>query len=255
MPVHSAYLKASTVPLRLSQSPVNQNQYNWPKPPPPPLNQDITQLKLGRAAFEARDYNHALEAFRRFALQRPNNLAVHFWLGTTLSALGQEKEAEKEFASCIELSASVGLDSAEMRNNLGNTLIAEGYIKEPLFDFKRAVYINPRCAQPYLGLAKCLIESGNFEEALVALTNYEKAGGQDITAILLRGLALAGNDQYSQARECLTNFLTAAQNAGYNQPPDKDLASFKERYVTTGSATPAAVDLAHRILNEMQQRN
>jgi tetratricopeptide (TPR) repeat protein len=251
----AAPIKASSPALRLSQAAANQNQYNWPKQPAPPPNQDITQLKLGRAAFEARDFNGALEAFHRFALQRPNNLAVHFWLGTTLSALGQEKEAEKEYASCIDLAASVGLDSAEMRNNLGNTLIREGYIKEPLFDYKRAVYINPRSAPPYLGLAKCLIETGSFDEALIALNDYEKAGGQDINAMLLRGLALAGKDQYAPAREYLTKFLTAAQNGGYNQPLDKDMTSFKAKYVTTGSANPAAVDLAQRILYEMQQRN
>jgi tetratricopeptide (TPR) repeat protein len=223
--------------------------------PPAHDPNDITQLTLGRAAFDARDFNRALQAFYRFSTQRPNNLAVHFWLATTLSALGRDQEAQKEYASCLQLSASIGLDSAEMRTDLGNNLIRQGLIKEPMFDYKRAITIDPRSPSPYLGLAKCLIETGNFDEALSALSSYQKAGGQDINAILLHGLALAGKDQYGPAKQDLSNFLNAAQNGGYNQPLDQDRSSWREKYVTTGSANQGAIDLARRMLNEIQQRN
>jgi Flp pilus assembly protein TadD len=215
---------------------------------------DITQLKAGRAAFEARHFDQALQAFYLFRELRPRNLSVHFWLGTTLEALGRDEEAEKEYELCLQLSATLGLDSAEMRNNLASVLVRRGYTKEPLFDYKRASLIDPRCAPPYLGLAKCLIEAGNFDEALVALNNYQHVGGQDINALLLHGLALAGKDQYAPARQDLTNFINAAQNGGNNQPLDKDWSSFRRKYVTTGGVSPGAIDLARRMLNEMQQR-
>ncbi|MBS1996369.1 MAG: tetratricopeptide repeat protein [Cyanobacteria bacterium SZAS LIN-2] len=215
---------------------------------------DVTDLKAGRAAFEAQQYDEALRAFYRFRDQRPNNLSVHFWLATTLATMGRNKEAVAEYVSCLDLAKSIGMDSAEMRHNLGNALIRGGYLKEPTFDFQRATIIDPKCPAPYLGLAKCLIESGNFDEAIVALKTYQRNGGQDINAILLHGLALAGKDDYIPAKQDLNDFISAAQNGGYSRPPDKDLTSFRTKYVTTGSVNPAAKELAARTLKYIQQR-
>jgi len=222
--------------------------------PTPAKSIDITNLKAGRAAFDARHFDEALHYFGKFRDQRPNNLSVHFWLATTLSAMGRDKEAVAEYVDCLDLSKSIGLDSAELRHNLGNALVRGGYLKEPLFDFQRAALIDPKRPAPYLGLAKCLIESGNFDEALAALTSYQKNGGQDVHAILLHGLALAGKDQYGPASQDLNDFLNAVQNGDSNRPPDKDLTSFRTRYVTTGGVSAAAIDLAKRTLKEIQLR-
>jgi Flp pilus assembly protein TadD len=215
---------------------------------------DITHLTAGRAAFEARQYDRALAEFYLFCQQRPTNLSVHFWLASTLAAMGRDQEAVVEYVKCLGFSKSIDLDSAEMRNNLANDIIARGHFGEALFDYKRATIIDPRCTAPYLGLAKCLIEAGNFDEALMALTNYQKAGGKDVNAILLHGLALAGKDQFEPAKQDLTSFINAAQNGANNGPLDQDLGVSRERYVTTGGVSPAALDLARRILNEIQHR-
>ena len=91
-------------------------------------------------------------------------------------------------------------------------------------------------------------------EALIALTNYQKAGGQDINALLLHGLALAGKDQYAPATQDLTNYINYSQSGSNNGPLDKDLTSLKLKYVTIGGVNPRAIDLARRVLDEMQHR-
>ena len=247
------------VPVQTQAQPQQPAQQPTQQPAQQPTQQpaksiDITDLKAGRAAFDARQYDDALRSFSKFRDQRPNNLSVHFWLATTLAALGRDKEAVAEYVDCLDLSKSIGLDSAELRHNLGNALVRGGYLKEPLFDFQRAAAIDPKRPAPYLGLAKCLIESGNFDEALVALTTYQKNGGQDVHAILLHGLALAGKEQYGPATQDLNDFINAVQSGDVNRPPDKDLTSFRTRYVTTGGVNAAAMDLAKRTLKEIQQR-
>ena len=215
-------------------------------------------LKSGRTLFEQKRFDEALVAFGKFRDQRPNNLAVHFWLATTLAALNRDPEAIREYTSCLNLAASIGMDSSEMRSNMGNALLRAGYVKEPLFDFKRAATIDSRCPPPYLALAAALIDAGNFDEALSALDAYKKSGGLDIAALFLHGLALAAKDQYEPARRDLTDFLKAANEQSLQQksgaaPPALDLgltsATFK--YVTTGSTTSRALDLATRILNQL----
>jgi tetratricopeptide (TPR) repeat protein len=226
--------------------------------PPNGSSVDITMLKAGRAFFEQKRFAEALIAFGKFRDQRPNNLAVHFWLATTLAALGRDKEAIPEYTSCLNLSASIGMDSSEMRSNLGNALVRAGYVKEPLFDFKRACQIDSRCPPPYLALAAALIDAGNFDEALNALDAYKKSGGLDIAALFLHGLALAAKDQYEPARKDLTSFLTAAseqsnlqKSGGSPAAPDQGLSSAQIKYVTAGSITPSAIELATRILNQL----
>ena len=215
-------------------------------------------LKAGRALFEQQRYDEALIAFGKFRDQRPNNLAIHFWLATTLAALKRDQEAIREYTSCLNLAASIGMDSSEMRSNMGNALLRAGYIKEPLFDFKRATIIDARCPPPYLALAAALIDAGNFDEALSALDAYQKSGGLDIAALFLHGLALAAKDQYAPARRDLTAFLRAAneqnlqKNSGATPPRlDQGLTSASFKYVTTGSTTPQAIELATRILNQL----
>jgi tetratricopeptide (TPR) repeat protein len=241
----------------LSTQPIdNGNNNNNVAPATPPPSVDLTLLKAGRAYFDKHDLTAALQSFYQFRDQRPNNLAVHFWLATTLAALGRDKEATPEYVNCLNLSASIGLDSTELRDNLANALCRGGFTKEPTFDYQRALAIDPRCPAPYLGLAKCLIDAGNFDEALVALDKYLKNGGADLNGLLLQGLAHAGKDQFDLARNDLTSFLQmATANGAANRKLDNDLNSAPTSYVvlsgTTGSVSPGAIELANKILSQL----
>lgn len=180
-------------------------------------------LYKGRDFYSHGDLQNALAQFKEFARLKPNNLAVHFWLGTVYSELGMNKQALDEYSSSLKLAASVGMDSPELRINLGNCMCQEGYVKESLFDYERSLVIDKRYALAYLGMAKCRIESGDFDGALTALGEYQRAGGNDRNAILLRGLALAAKEQLVEARYCLNLFLNDT-GAGTTLSPEVKLA-------------------------------
>ncbi len=180
----------------------NQNQ-NQSKSNPDYL--DI--LYKGRDFYGRGDLQNALAQFKEFARLKPNNLAVHFWLCTVYSEMGMNKQALDAYSSSLKLAASVGMDSPELRINLGNCMCLEGYVKESLFDYERSLVIDKRYALAYLGMAKCRIETGDYDGALTALGEYQRAGGSDTSAILLRGLALAAKEQLVEARYCLNLYL------------------------------------------------
>lgn len=183
----------------------------------PNLNQNQSQSKnnpdyldilyKGRDFYGRGDLQNALAQFKEFARLKPNNLAVHFWLGTVYSEMGMNKQALDAYSSSLKLAASVGMDSPELRINLGNCMCLEGYVKESLFDYERSLVIDKRYALAYLGMAKCRIETGDYDGALTALGEYQRAGGSDTSAILLRGLALAAKEQLVEARYCLNLYL------------------------------------------------
>lgn len=201
-------LLISTVVPSFAQNALNLNQNQIQNQNQNKGNPDYLDiLYKGRDFYGRGDLQNALAQFKEFARLKPNNLAVHFWLGTVYSEMGMNKQALDAYSSSLKLAASVGMDSPELRINLGNCMCLEGYVKESLFDYERSLVIDKRYALAYLGMAKCRIETGDYDGALTALGEYQRAGGSDTSAILLRGLALAAKEQLVEARYCLNLYL------------------------------------------------
>ncbi len=190
--------------------------------PPPKQSQgsrdNLDILYLGRGHYAGGRLPEALAAFQEFARLKPNNLAAHFWLGTVYDEMGRSREAIDEYSQALRLAGSVGMDSPELRINLGNRLAREGYIKESLFDYQRSLVIDKRYALAYLGVAKCLLAQGDNQGALKALDQYQQAGGNDVNAILLRGLTLASLGRGLEAQYHLRLFLKQAIAGLENTP-------------------------------------
>lgn len=190
--------------------------------PPPKESQgardNLDILYLGRGHYAGGRLPEALAAFQEFARLKPNNLAAHFWLGTVYDELGRSREAIDEYSQALRLAGSVGMDSPELRINLGNRLAREGYLKESLFDYQRSLVIDKRYALAYLGVAKCLLAQGDSQGALKALDQYQQAGGNDVNAILLRGLTLASLGRGLEAQYHLRLFLKQAIAGLENTP-------------------------------------
>ncbi|HNH73729.1 MAG TPA: tetratricopeptide repeat protein [Candidatus Obscuribacter sp.] len=242
---------------------MNQPPPNLYAPAPPPTSPQTTQqaqpglpalkgnqgardnldiLYLGRGHYAGGRLPEALAAFQEFARLKPNNLAAHFWLGTVYDELGRPREALDEYSQALRLAGSVGMDSPELRINLGNRLAREGYLKESLFDYQRSLVIDKRYALAYLGVAKCLLAQGDNQGALKALDQYQQAGGNDVNAILLRGLTLASLGRGLEAQYHLRLFLKQAIPGLENTPG---------RASTAGGVNTSneAVELARKTLS------
>ncbi len=190
-------------------------------------------LTEGKNFFLANDYASALNSFRQFEAVRPNNFPVHFWIGLILDQNGDAAGALDQYRQSLTQAKTVDMDSAELRVNLGNTLSKMGYSKEPLADYQRAIVIDPMNPLAHLGLSKCLIDSGDYAAALKAVDRFGTLGGRDINVPLLRGLALAGQGNYAEARQQLRNYLSFTNSS---------------RLPTN----PALTALATKILNEIE---
>jgi tetratricopeptide (TPR) repeat protein len=165
----------------------------------------------GKDYFAAGDLSLALKSFRQYEALKPDNIAVHFWIGLILDQTGDSKAALAEYNQSLARAASIGTDSAELRINIGNALAKLGYIKEAQMNYQRAIVIDSQNPLAYLGLSKCLVDSGDYQGALTAIDRFVALGGRDVNVSLIRGLALTGQAKLASAREQLQFFLSNSQ--------------------------------------------
>ncbi|MBP9089582.1 tetratricopeptide repeat protein [bacterium] len=179
----------------------------------------------GKDYFAAGDLNRALSSFRQYEALKPNNIAVHFWIGLILDQTGDSKSALSEYNLSLAQAASIGTDSAELRINMGNALAKLGYNKEALMNYQRAIVIDGLNPLAHLGLSKCLVDNGDYDGALRAIDRFVALGGRDVNVYLIRGLALTGQAKFASAREQLHSFLNSNQtnNSTTNSTTNKAL--------------------------------
>jgi tetratricopeptide (TPR) repeat protein len=189
----------------------------------------------GKDYFSAGDLNRALSCFRQYEAIQPNNLAVHFYIGLILDQTGDSKAAVAEYNQCLAQASSIGTDSAELRINMANAQAKLGLSKEALFNYQRAIVIDALNPLAYLGLSKCLIDTGDFDGALKAVDRYVSLSQPrtDLSVSLIRGLALAGQAKLGEARAQLQLFINTSQ-AG------------------SQASNPALTQLAVKILSEIE---
>jgi len=189
----------------------------------------------GKDYFSAGDLNRALGCFRQYEALQPNNIAVHFYIGLILDQTGDSKAALGEYDQCLAQASSIGTDSAELRINMANAQSKLGLSKEALFNYQRAIVIDSQNPLAYLGLSKCLLDTGDFDGALKAIDRYVSLSQPrtDLNVALIRGLALAGQAKLGEARAQLQLFINSSQ-AG------------------TQPSNPALTQLAVKILSEIE---
>lgn len=171
-------------------------------------NLPVKPLDRGRAAFAAGDMQGALAAFEPFAVEQPENLAVHYWLGCTYYELGQIQRAHAEYAKAMRLASTIKYDGPHLRLNMGNLLAQYGGVEDASFDYERAIELDPSVKESFLGAAKCQVKAGNFDRASRALEIYKKLGGKDPSIYLVDGLIKAGQGRYDQAKVALETFVS-----------------------------------------------
>ena len=171
-------------------------------------NLPVKPLDRGRAAFAAGDMQGALAAFEPFAVEQPENLAVHYWLGCTYYELGQIQRAHAEYAQAMRLASTIKYDGPHLRLNMGNLLAQYGGVEDASFDYERAIELDPSVKESFLGAAKCQVKAGNFDRASRALEIYKKLGGKDPSIYLVDGLIKVGQGRYDQAKVALETFVS-----------------------------------------------
>jgi protein O-GlcNAc transferase len=168
----------------------------------------------------------ALTILKDFVISKPKEPEGYFWAGVAFDHSGQPTRALRAYMNSLTLSLDAGMDSAELRVNIGNALLKEGRVDEALTSFKRAVLIEPRLAIAHLSYARGLLEKGDAAEALVQLRRAAdlNADSKQVSYYRLKALAKLGQKEEARAeRKALIESTTDAVQKGKLQEEFKAL--------------------------------
>ena len=139
-------------------------------PSPPQLGSRSTDvLKEGRKLIDQRRYEDAISRFKQYCLMRPQDSAGYFWSGITYDEMGNYSASEKSYRDALERADHEGMDSAEIRTNLGNSLLKQHKTDDAISEYKRANEVDPLYGLAKLNLSRAYIEKGDGASALTAL--------------------------------------------------------------------------------------
>src|ERR1700722_6432951 len=100
------------------------------------------QLTLkGRQAGAAGNLPLALSIFQRAQTIVPTDTRAYFWIAVCQDEMGHPQDALDTYEKCVGSAKEHGMDSAEMRIDLGNLLSRMRFYKQAVFDYRRALEI------------------------------------------------------------------------------------------------------------------
>jgi len=175
-----------------------------PSPPAPPPAEILAR---GRQLLKDGQTAAALTSFNDFIRLRPRDMSGYFWQGLALDQSGLPGKAIWSYSNSLDLAMQNGMDSAELRLNIGNTLTKLNKLDDAIFNYRRAIEIDPKLARAHFNLGRALIAKGEAGAAYDELERSAQLNLQDSTLSYYRGLALQAMGKTAAAREQLTIFL------------------------------------------------
>jgi tetratricopeptide (TPR) repeat protein len=200
-----------------AQQPVPTVQFNI-DPGQPDLSHLISR---GTELAAQGHYPDAEALFKEFIRLHPNDPTGYFWLGKTADETGRFQDAFHNYVESLNRAKAIGMDSEELRLNLGNTLLKLGYYKEATYDFERAIGINSKSTCAHFNLAKLYLVTGQDAKALTELDNCTSLGLNDSHVSLFRAWALKRLGQYGESKREAHHY---SELASPNEP--KELQEF-----------------------------
>ncbi|HEY9719074.1 MAG TPA: tetratricopeptide repeat protein, partial [Trichormus sp.] len=195
--VHAHWLASLLILVCASQSANAQSSLNAE------YQQALGWIADGRQLLAQRRFAEAQAQFSRYVNSYPADPRGFFWLGVAQDEAGDPAGALKMYSRSLDDAKDLGMDSAELRTNLGNTLLKLNYIKEATYDFKRALEIDPTAIRAHLGLAQTALQTGLMQDALAQLQTCSEQGFTDPVMPFLKAKALLGLRRGNEAREQL----------------------------------------------------
>lgn len=140
-----------------------------------------------------------------------------FFLGLINDQKGASQAALTNYSQSVKKATALGMDSAQLRINLGNTLVKLNYLKEAEFDYKRAIDIDDKNEVAHLNLGRLLLFKGDNQGAFNELTRAHELMATDPNLPLYEALALKGLGNTEGSKQQLQIFLERAK--GLNSDP------------------------------------
>jgi len=139
----------------------------------------------------AGQFEASLQDLSKARALAPQDAAVHFQLGLTLSALRRDAEAMRE----LELAVSRGLVSDVAHFELGSIHRRAHRYEQAIAEFRMCLVING-VPKNHLALGQTLSEGGRLDEAIrVYQTGYEQTRGEGLLRAWVSAELAQGNHQ------------------------------------------------------------
>jgi Flp pilus assembly protein TadD len=188
----------------------------------------VDDLSAGRQLLEAHRPLEALSYFRHMSQTKPNDPNPYFWQGVALDEAQDLHAAAEAYSKSVELARQAGLDSAALRVNLANCMVKLHYFEQALFDYIRAIEIEPKLIAAHLGLGRLLALKGDNKAALDEFQKCASLGYTDPSLCYLKGLALKNLGNTIEAQNELNLCLNALSSGRETTVGNQKLQTLSE---------------------------
>jgi tetratricopeptide (TPR) repeat protein len=155
------------------------------------------------------DLEGAVQGYRAFLAERPNEVAVHANLGVLLAHLGRYDEAIAEYRKARALDQN----NPAIVLNLGLAYYKWGRIEEAAKEFSKAHELAPDNPQAVLLLADCQLRMGQNKEVISLLKPVQGQQADDPAIAYLLGMALIRDGQVEEGQKRVDQILRKGDSA------------------------------------------
>lgn len=164
-------------------------------------------LSRGRDLLRSGNAGEAALAFRHYTRLRADDPSGHFWLGLALDESRQPSQAIWAYSRSLDLAMREGMDSPELRVNIGNTLMKLNRLDDAIFNYRRAIAIDSKLTRAHYNLGRALLQKDEPQPAFESLSRCTELGLRDPTILYYQGQALKAMGKPEDARQKLELFV------------------------------------------------
>ena len=155
------------------------------------------------------DMEGAIQGYRQFLAERPNEVAAHSNLGVLLSHMGRYGEAATEYNRALELAPG----TSGILLNLGLAYYKAGRIPEAAQTFSKAHEIAPDNLQTIMLLGDCQLRMGQNRDVIALLKPVEQASADNLAIAYMMGMALLRDGQVQEGQQRVDKILRNGDSA------------------------------------------
>ena len=152
-------------------------------------------IREGNACFNNKEYEKALEAYKRAAGINSSQAGAYLGCGNAHQRMGEYEKALEAYAKALELDP----EYVYAYNGRGNAYKALGEYEKAMSDYDRALELDPESVYVYNGRGNTYQALGEYEKAV---SDYDKAIGLDpeyVIGYYNRGNAYQAVGKYEEA--------------------------------------------------------
>jgi Flp pilus assembly protein TadD len=180
----------------------------------------------GIVAYDNRNYLEALEHFRTVVAMQPENADAHFYLGLTLSRLGEYQDASAALEHALQLDAS----KRYIHHHLGLAYFLLERYEEALAQFELAAQFDPQKAATQFYLGNTYYQLQQYEQALPPLQRALELDPElALSAQYYQGLTLFALERDQEARDAFEAAVAAAPESSISRNAQRYLDAIARR--------------------------